>query len=87
MFVVSGVEKQRVVNYGKNRWIAELNNITWKIDGGAELERQLLNAVVSFDWARTCDYSEEQLKVRLEKINWDQNFLQSAKNDERRKNR
>lgn len=69
---------------GIHSWTATRSNIRWHLDKDV-FESPLIQAVIYFDMACNCPYSEEQLKGREKKIDWNAYFLQSEKNAERAK--
>jgi len=85
IFHVSGCGDKKVISFKNHTWTAFLDGAWWKLEGSESNERSLLLALLYFDWARNSEYTEAQLKERSEKILWDTIFLQSEKNDERRR--
>lgn len=84
-FVVGGSGDKRSVSFENQTWTAGLNGLWWTLEGRAAEESPIILALIYFDWARNFEYTNAQLKERSEKILWDTIFLQSEKNDEKRR--
>lgn len=83
IFTVLWTGDQLVIRCGDQSWTVEGTSKTRSFSDLNALESNILKSVINFDRARTRQYTDEQLKVKSTKVDWNSVFLQSAKNAER----